>query len=109
MFGNYLSKFWQNPIVVTYFDEVQITLPPMYKSIMKQVQIGDGQYETRSERQLMNAPGVLVAQYFLPNLKTAKVMRIDYGEGIGPIFELGDIKDKIETLESQCAPKDSHK
>ena len=108
MFGNYLSQFWQNPTVATFLDEVQITNPPMYKTITKQIQI-NGQYETRAERELINEPSALGEQFFLPNLKAAKVMRIDYGGSVGPIFRLGEVSKKIEKLEAQCVPKDSQK
>jgi len=106
MYGNYLSQFWQNPSVAIFFDGAQIPSPPMYKTITKQILV-DGRYETRSERHLINKPSVLATQHFLPSLKTAKTMRIDYGQGIGPSFDLVNIKADIEILEAQCVPKDT--
>jgi len=88
-------SFWDyNPV---FFDEVETSFPAGYGTKTKQVHIGDGKYVTRSER-VGTDPKQTINKILIPNLKTAKTMRI--GEQI--VFDLGGVKEKIEQLESQC-------
>lgn len=95
-----IGRFWDYGEI--YFDEVKTTFPRSMRTVTKQIHVGDGKYETRSER-ILNDPFKTINNLLLPKLKTGKTMRIQYGNISGPTFELGDIKEKIETLEAQCA------
>lgn len=90
-----------------YFDGEQIAAPPIYKTITKRVHLGEGRYETRSEHQMTHTPLMYLDQVVLPKLKSSKTMWVKYRNGVGPVFDLSKISHEIETLESQCTPKDS--
>jgi len=98
------GKFWDRSSV--YFDEVKTSLPISLKIKMKQVHVGDGKYETRSENVGTNSIQT-IKKILLPKLKSSKTMRIGEHTGRADVFALDGIKDKIETLESQCAPESS--
>lgn len=100
--GRNYGRFWERGDV--YFDDVRTDIPSRYKKIERKVDNGYGGFELRQERVLIG-PNKAFNDVLLPKLKSSKTMRLDYRNGMGPTFELGDIKEKIEILETQCALK----
>ena len=104
--GGHFGSFFQRGDV--YFDDVLTDFPSIYDEVVKDVNRKNGTTERRIERILIG-PNRAINDVFLPNVKTAQSMRLEYKRGIGPTFDLTGLKDKIETLEATCAPKDSNK
>ena len=104
--GGHNGLFFQRGDI--YFDDELTEFPSIYETVVKDIDRKDGTTERRSERILVG-PSRAINEVFIPNVKTAKTMRFEYMRGIGPTFDLGDLKSKIETLETQCAPKDFQK
>jgi len=102
--SNY-RQFWQSNSV--YFDETLAVFPPLYEKITKQVPNGNGGIVARTERRFLGDNAV--RDVILPNLKTAKTMRLEnISNGApGPSFDLTTINSDIERLEAECTPKDA--
>jgi len=105
------GKFWDFSSV--YFDEVATSIPSSIRTLAKQVHVGDGEYETRSER-ILTDPADTIYTIILPKLKTSKTMRVESisspgFDGFNLVFELGNIEGEIETLEAQCVRDKSRK
>jgi len=101
------GKIWDRGRVV-YFDDVETRFPPTYRVVMFYDYVGDGEYKGYKSR-LLNDPIPPIYEILLPKLKTAKIMRLENPNGIGPTFDLTGLKSEIEKLEAQCVPEDSHK
>jgi hypothetical protein len=101
-----IGKFWDSNVV--YFDGVKTPMPMSMSTIAKQVHVGNNKYETRSER-ILTDPNETINTMLLPKLKSSKTMRLESNNGIGPTFELDDIKGDIEKLEAQCTPAHSER
>ena len=97
---NFGFRFWNDGKPQIYFDDNFVDIDSKYKKIKKQA---DNDFDAK-----LIASTNSRARIFIANLKTARTLQIKH-ENIGPVFELGNIKDEIETLEAQCAPKDSQK
>jgi len=101
--GPHWNFSWQDPKIKVFFDEMLVTIPEEYKTITKQVDLGDGEIRIRSERHVIKTAEEVNDNIIVPKIRTSKTMRIQYAYGTGPSFDLIGLRDKIETLETQCA------
>ena len=88
-----------------FFDGVKIDIPSIYEKIEKKVLTGPDSFEMREERILIGPDKAY--ELLLSELRTAKSMRLKYRSGVGPSFDLTQIRSDIEALEAQCPVQDT--